>query len=109
MPSTLILPSFKILSASCIVLATLSTSRSTIPSGYALCFGWGPGLTLRTNWLCFLLMAQNVGAICLFTLVSPPFLPIIRQPPLPFSLPCLLLSRSEEHTSELQSRENLVC
>src|SRR5690606_39698188 len=25
------------------------------------------------------------------------------------SLPCLSSSRSEEHTSELQSRENLVC
>src|SRR5215212_7048814 len=32
-PSTLTLPAFKILSASCPVLATLSTSRKTIPNG----------------------------------------------------------------------------
>src|SRR5215203_2792386 len=32
-PSTLTLPAFKILSTSCPVLATLSTSRKTIPSG----------------------------------------------------------------------------
>src|SRR5690606_41514919 len=55
----------------------------------------------------FFLMLLNPNALTFFIALAPQFLD--EAAPLVPQLAAMLATRSEEHTSELQSRENLVC
>src|SRR5690606_40966819 len=73
--------------------------RRPSPLRVCLCRScWPMGLRTSVTFTCFVAIAANLRFLRVFYRAWPRWIP---------AHACL--SRSEEHTSELQSRENLVC
>src|SRR5690606_41989984 len=82
----------------------LSNAIGLVPGSASGSWGYRRELKGQGKRLLQLLPASLLGAVCGAWL-------LLHLPPsvFRFIVPFLLILRSEEHTSELQSRENLVC
>jgi hypothetical protein len=58
------------------VVTSFKVSRKSTAVGIELFLGWGPGLTVTTNRLSFLVIPQKVGAICRLSFLLPDMLTI---------------------------------
>jgi len=79
-PSTLIFPPYIEDLASLSVFTFFNVSRNKTAVGIEVFFGCEPGLTVITNLYSFLLIPQNIGAICRFSFLLPAIEPIIFSP-----------------------------